>query len=646
MRIASVALAAALAANPAFAARPNPAPFDLLIRNGTVLDGSGLPAFAADVGVRDGHIVAVGKLGAAPAKRVIDATGLYVAPGFINIHSHPTVAGVARAENMLTQGVTTEIINADGGGVEGTESTDIDLQLKQISAGGLAINIGAQTGFNLIWEKVMGQDKRRATADEIAQMRALLERNLKAGAFAVSAGLDYKPAYFADARDVTAVVSVAGPWRTSFPNHERLTPESGFSSKVGIAETISIATEAGLDPLVTHIKAQGPDKGRAADIVDMMARSTASGRYTPSDVYPYTAGMTWLGAFMLPPWAQEGGPAKIAERLKDPVLRPKIAAEAEAALKARFGGPEAVLLIPAGRELTDLMKAEGLTAGEAIVTALDRQIETYAVLRFGLDSDMETFLKARDTAIACDCGASAGPFYHPRETGSFPRVLGLHVRSQKLLGWEEAVRKMTALPATMMGLVDRGYVAPGMAADVTVFDPATVGDRSDFTSPGALSTGIRHVLVNGTPAILDGALQPVQAGASLRRGGDMPARPMASGARSLSGKAGLTLADGRAAVADIALAQAAGAPRAGGRFTLSAGGRKLLNLEDAGVLQTMPGWASFTGVARDETGAAVPVRVIIDMADPLQPDGLGRITVTGGALLATGTPAARDIALR
>lgn len=292
------------------------ATYDVIIRGGEVLDGTGRPAFKADVAVRQGHVVKVGDLGPATAPTVIDAKGRYVTPGFLNIHSHARQNAVATAANMLTQGVTTEFINADGGG-----STDLTTQLKAYAASGMAENIGGLVGFNSLWAQVVGAEDRRPSEDKITAMRALISANMAEGAWGVSAGLDYKPGYFATASEVIRVVSAAAPWRTHFTNHDRLRPEENYSSNKGVAETIAIGEGAGLLPLVTHIKSQGAEQGRSGALIDMMNAATSRGHTTTADVYPYLAGMSGLGALIIPGWALDGGREAMLARFRDPAQR-------------------------------------------------------------------------------------------------------------------------------------------------------------------------------------------------------------------------------------------------------------------------------------------------------------------------------------
>jgi N-acyl-D-amino-acid deacylase len=583
-------LGALLAATTPNHAQTNTTQYDLIIRGGTVIDGSGTPGTVADVAVVRGHIARVGTMTGQKAVTEIDATGLYVTPGFINIHSHASPEGLQRAENMLAQGVTTEIINADGGG-----PTDLDNQLHRLRIAGLAVNVGANIGFNAIWASVMGPNDRRPTSGDLEQMRGLVLRGLEQGAYGVSAGLDYKPGYYASAEEVGRVVDVARPWRTTFPNHDRLTPESNYSSRAGVAETIAIAGRAGLVPIVTHMKAQGREQGSAPALLKMMDEATAKGTYTAADVYPYLAGQSGLAALMIPGWALDGGREAMLKRFADPDQRARIIKDAESAMRARFGGPEGVYATGHEKELVDAMKEFGVQSpGEALVRLLEQQ-DGGAILRFGVESDLVAILRHPNASVACDCGAvAAGSASHPRFYGSYPRVLGRYVREQKSLTWEEAIRKMTSLPAATIGLVNRGVIAAGMAADITIFDPATVIDRATFEAPTVMPDGVRHVVVNGTVAWRDGAPTGARGGA-----------------------------------VNLSLEQAPGARGARGRFRfLDRTSKTTIEMLEPGLVQVAPGWAAVTGrgrIGNDERAFTV----VIERADPLDEKGSSSITILG-----------------
>lgn len=593
--------------------------FEAILRNGTIVDGSGLLPYRADIAIAEGRIAKIGTLSGADANIDLDVSGLYVAPGFINMHSHATANALARAENMLTQGVTTEILNADGGG-----AIDLPSQMSRLAAGGLAVNVGAYIGFNSVWSDVVGRSERRPSSDEIQRMRGLILEGMTAGAWGVSAGLDYKPAYYARTDEVVQVVSAAAPWRTNFNNHERITPESGFSSAVGIAETLHIAERAGLLAVVTHMKVTGREQGSARSALAALTDAGRRGHYAAADAYPYLAGMTALGALIIPAWAQDGGRPELLKRFADAELRARIVVEAEQILMDRFGGADVVYLPSTGKPLTTVMREMNAGAGETIVRLLETS-NPMAILRFGIEEDLRQILRHPETSIACDCGATTATATHPRNYGAFPRVLGRYVREEKVLSWQDAIRKMSALPASTIGMVDRGYLSPGMAADITVFDPAKVIDNATYENPAVLSEGVRHVLVNGALAVHDGTVTGVQGGRVLTRTTGMPSRPMTMNGRraaAMKGRAGALLVN-------LDVTQSPGERRARGRLTLELPDqRKKLSVSEFGVLQVGRNWASLTAQAKmkpeDQMRA---VTVIIDGSDPLSPDGAGALIV-------------------
>ncbi len=594
--------------------------YDVIIRGGTVIDGTGLARYAADVGIVRGYIARVGSLAGQKAATEIDATGLYVAPGFVNIHSHATPEGLPRAENMLVQGVTTEVLNADGGG-----GTDLDAQLHRLRVAGLAVNVGANIGFNAVWASVMGPADKRPAPDDVEKMREMILRGLEQGAYGVSAGLDYKPGYYATAEEVGRVIDVARPWRTNFPNHDRLTPESGYSSRAGVAETIGIGGRSGLVPVVTHMKAQGREQGTAPALLQMMDEATAKGTYVAADVYPYLAGQSGLAALIIPGWALDGGREAMLKRFANPEERARIVKDAEEAMSARFGGPQGVYATGHKKELLDAMKEFGVTSpGEALLRLLE-QADGGAILRFGAESDLVAILKHPNASVACDCGAVAGDATHPRYYGSFPRVLGRYVREQQVLTWENAIRKMTGLPAATIGLVNRGLLAPGMVADVAIFDPNSIVDRATFDAPTAMPVGMRHVLVNGKLALRDGAVTGEKAGAVLLRGPHEPSRPTSvTIARKVSGRAQASEVDVNVSVAQ---SPAQRVPR--GRLRLmDRTSKTTFEMTELGALQVTRGWAAVTGRGRigpDERA----MTVIIEQADPLDERTSTNITVLG-----------------
>lgn len=590
--------------------------YDIILRNGLILDGTGARGYRADIAVRNGFIYRIGNLRDSQAAAELDVSGLVVAPGFINLHSHATFAGVKTAVNMLTQGVTTEIINADGAG-----SLNIAKQLSDFSAAGLAVNLGAYAGFNSVWASVVGQADRRPTAAEIQKMRDLLTENLKQGAWGVSAGLDYKPGYFARTDEVIAVMQAATPWRTNFPNHDRLTPESNFSSLKAIGETMEIGEKSEVMPVITHMKVQGHEQGNAAKAVAMMRAASARGHETAADIYPYLAGQTGLGALFVPAWAAEGGRAEMLKRFADPTLRPRIAQEIEAAIKARVLTPENIYVSSHQRQFTDYMRERNAGAGETIISILEKESPS-AILKFGAETDLIALLRYPGSAVSCDCGAAeAHPGLHPRYFGTFPRVLGHYVRETKALTLEDAVRKMTGLPASIIGIADRGLLAAGMVADLAVFDPATIIDHATYEQPALASDGVRHVLINGRFALRDGKATGEKAGRVLSRAADLPSRPMRlQQTRSVSVKtAGLT----------IELTQAAtGKARGTFRFT-DTKNKQEFRLVEAGWLQVHGKWASFSARVRTAGAEERTALVILDGGNPMSSQATLRVDIEG-----------------
>ncbi len=611
-----------------------PPALDLVVRGGTLLDGSGLRRYRADVGIRGDRIVAIGDLSAQAATRVINARGLMVAPGFINLHSHAESLGLQTAENMLSQGVTTEILNADG-----SSPLDIRRQLGALDSSRIALNVGAAVGFNSVWATVVGPTDRRPSAEEITRMQGLIRTNLEWGAFAVSSGLDYKPGFFATEDEVVQVLAPARQWRTNFPNHDRVLPQTGYSAAAAVRETMRIGERAGLVPVVTHMKVSGRERTQGHVILGEMAAASARGVYTAADVYPYLSGMTALSALIIPGWAQNGGPIEMRKRFSDPALRQRIVAEADETIAARFTGADGILILSTRRYLSDYMKEFGTTSpGEAVVRILSTSNQM-TILGFGEESDLVKILQYPHSAVSCDCGATSEPTGHPRNYGTFPRVLGRYVRDQKHLTWEEAIRKMTALPATMVGMIDRGYLAVGMHADITVFDSATVIDRATFEEPGLRSEGIRHVVVNGQLALADGQVTGTRAGRALYRQTYMPSRPMSSGTATRHWKvAGLArpITDGAVPLrVSVDVQQANGTAAASGTITFAgADNREQMRANTLGVLQVAQGWWSVSGVlSRPATGEERAFTLTMEAADPFIEGRPRTITLTldGGA---------------
>jgi N-acyl-D-amino-acid deacylase len=400
-----------------------------------------------------------------------------------------------------------------------------------------------------------------------------------------------------------------------------------------VTETVAIGQKAGLVPVVTHMKAQGLEQGTAGAILASMDAATRSGAYTAADAYPYLAGQSGLGSLIIPGWAQEGGREAMLKRFADPAQRARIITEAEQAMTARFGGPQGVYLPRTQQELTAVMQEMNAGAGETIVRILETTGDPGAILRFGSEADLVKILQHATTSMACDCGASTATRVHPRFYGSYPRVLGRYVREQQVLSWEEAIRKSSALPAATIGMIDRGLIAPGMAADLVVLDPATVIDRATYEQPALPSEGIRHVLVNGAVALSNGSATGVRSGRALLRSGNMPSRPMTFGARRLEVKG---VAAGARVTID--LIQQAGTRQAAGTFTVDAPVKtRSMTASVFGVLQSTDGWSSFTGVATFAEGSDRAFTAIVDQRDPASAGAATIVVMVEGETLWRGT---------
>ena len=598
--------------------------YDIIIRGGTVFDGTGSEGRIADVGIVNDHVIAIDDLSQKTARTEKDASGLYVTPGFISIHDHSSAEAYRFPVNLLTQGVTTAITNPDGGG-------PLDF-VKQISVP-MGLNYGAYIGFNSIWGEVVGKDDRRATAAEIEHMQKFVVDAMKHGAFGVSAGLDYKPGFWADTDEVIAVVKAAAPFRTGFTNHERVYPGNDYSSMAGMRETIEIGAKSGLMPVITHMKLQGRDQGKSEAALALATDAAKRGLAVGMDAYPYTFGSTSLEQLTIPAWAQEGGEAAMLQRFKDPVLRARIDAETNDQLEKRWGGAGGVYLSDMRRELTDvIVEMDGVSPGEAIMRLLE-QGERRVLLRFGTEKDQEAIVSHPLTAVSCDCGATTSFTGHPRNWGSYPKFLGRYVREKQLVSWGEAVRKMTALPATMIGLTERGYLLPGMVADITIFDPATIIDRSTMAEPFLPSTGIKTVIVNGKIVLDNGMVSIVTPGKPLFRTAHEPARPMnidLDRSVTVQGKVGSLDIN-----ADIRLRQAAGQVQPAGVIKIS--GMKLGEMViTAAILQTTDNWASITGIAKTDGGKEAPLTIIAEQADSSENGNPNLIIILNGETVAAG----------
>jgi len=484
----------------------SPAQFDLLIKNGRVVDGAGNPWRKAAVGIRGDSIVAVGLLEGATAARVVDAGGQVVAPGFIDIHTHASrgILEVPTAENYVRQGVVTLMEGNDG-------SSPIPLKpfLDQVAEKRTSVNFGMFAGQGSIRSKVIGLANRRATAEEVEQMKQLLRQAMADGAFGLSTGLFYIPGNYTPLEEVIELAKVAGAMGGMHISHMRNEADGVIDS---VRETIAIGEKGGLPTQVTHHKVIGPPNwGRSVDTLKLVSDARARGVDVTLDQYPYTASSTGLTA-LVPQWAQEGGHRAMVKRFEDPAARARIKAGIVGNIKDNRGGgdPKNIVLAncafdPAlnGKSLAQLTEQQGrpATAENAAETAIGLLTRgTCQTVYHAIDeADVVRILTYPWTMIGSDgeVAVFGRGAIHPRSYGTFARVLAVYVREKKLLTLEDAVRKMTSLPAQRLGLLDRGLLRPGMKADIVVFDPAAIADRATFVNPHQYATGVTHVLANG-----------------------------------------------------------------------------------------------------------------------------------------------------
>jgi N-acyl-D-amino-acid deacylase len=497
-----------------------PAPYDVVIAGGKIIDGTGNPWFTGDIGIRGDAIAAIAPHLNPAGARVVSAAGLAVSPGFIDVHSHSEnsaagagLAGNPLAENNLRQGVTTVFANPDGGG-----EIPIAPFLARIGTAKPAINLGAFIGHGAIREKILGRENRAATSAEIDGMRALVRQGMEDGAFGLSTGLFYVPANYAPTAEVIELAMVAGLYGGIHQSHMRDEASRVLES---VGETIAIGEQGRLPTQITHHKIIGKAYwGRSADTLRLLDEARARGVDVTIDQYPYTASSTRFDAALIPQWAQEGGRAAMLMRLQNPEIRARVRTEIAGIIDNERGGgdPANVMLTAcdfdpalAGKNLSELLRARGRPATSSAAADLVVEIvekgECQAVFHAISDDDLVRIMRHPATMIASDAFPGEPEFGrdvpHPRAYGTFARVLGYYVRERRVLTLEEAVRKMSSLPAARMRLTDRGILRAGMKADLVVFDPATIKDTATFEKPHQYAIGVRDVVVNGE-FVLDG----------------------------------------------------------------------------------------------------------------------------------------------
>jgi N-acyl-D-amino-acid deacylase len=548
--LASVTTAAALAVNP-------PA-YDVIIRQGQVIDGTGGPAIAADVAIKGGLIVRIGNLNGASAKRVIDARGQVVAPGFIDMlgQSEQYVLIDPRAMSKVMMGVTTEI-TGEGESIAPLndrilkEQEDFNRRFNltvnwrtlggyfdRLHKQGAGVNLGTFVGATQVREYVIGYDNRPPTAAELEQMKKLVADAMKDGALGLSTSLQYVPARFASTDEIVELARVAHQYGGIYISHQRSEANAIDDS---MKEVFEIARRAQIPAEIWHFKtAYKKNWGRMPEMLNRIAAARRQGLRITADVYPYVAGSTSLSA-CLPPWAIEGGTDRMVARLKDEPTRARLKKEITTDSKdweniyLGSGGPSGILIGAVvnrdletwqGKRLSEIAAAQNKDPLDALFDFIIADHgQTGAIFFMMQESDMQAALKSPFVSICTDSGARAtdGPLAgsksHPRGWGTYPRILGKYVRDEKLMSLEFAIHKMTGLPASNVGLKNRGLIREGYFADITIFDPKTVIDRATFEDPNQYPVGINFVIVNGKIEVDNGQRTPVLAGQVLRGSG-------------------------------------------------------------------------------------------------------------------------------
>lgn len=494
--------------------------YDLLIAGGTLIDGSGSAGSRSDVAVQGEIIAAVGRIAPGLARRVIDAKGMIVAPGFIDIHTHGdrgiVLDGSKTAQNYVSQGVTTLITGNCGGGTFNV--ADYFARLRQQGAG---VNIIHLVGHGTVRGAVMKSAARAPSTDELGQMKGLVDKALREGAWGLSSGLFYAPGSFAKVDEVVELAKVVRGYGGFYASHIRDESNYSIGLKASIAEAIEVGERAGIPVEISHIKALGKAVwGQAAEICGLIEAAQARGVKVRADQYPYNASSTSMTAATLPRWVE--GDGKTRERLSDPNLLPHIRREVAENIERR-GGADSLMICSLrakpeweGKNLLEVSRILGKTPEEAAIEIL--LMGGAGVISFNMsEEDVIYFMKKPYVMTGSDGDVIAfgQGLPHPRSYGTFPRKIREYVINRKILTMEQAIHAATALPAETIGLKSRGLLKQGFAADLVVFDPAKIADRATYTNPHQRAAGIQCVLVNGKVEIEDGKLTGTLAGKPL-----------------------------------------------------------------------------------------------------------------------------------
>jgi N-acyl-D-amino-acid deacylase len=528
--------------------------FDVLVKGGTIYNGTGTAPFKADVGIKGDRIVAIGRLNAADAVTVIDANGLAVAPGFINMLSWSTESLIAdpRSQSEIRQGVTTQIMGegdsmgplsdvmkqrrkADQGDLKyDIEWTSLADYLSYLEKRGIAQNVASFIGATTIREYVIGLEDKPPTAAQLQQMRELVRQEMEAGALGIGSSLIYSPAFYAKTEELIEMCKVAAKYKGKYISHMR---SEGNRLIEAVQELIRISREAGLPAEIYHLKAAGkPNWSKMDEVLRMVNAARRQGLKITADMYTYPAGATGLDA-SIPPWALSGGYEALYKRIQDLATRQKMITAINTPtnewenLFLAAGSPARVLLVGfksdklkplTGKTLAEVAAMRGKEPAETILDLmLEDQSRVGTIYFLMSEENISKQLRQPWVSLGSDEASQApeGAFLksnpHPRAYGNFSRFLGKYVRDEKNMSLAEGVRRLSGLPATNLDLDHRGFLKKGMFADVVVFDPATIADRATFEKPHQYAVGMRHVIVNGVPVLRDGEHTNAKPGRAL-----------------------------------------------------------------------------------------------------------------------------------
>ena len=520
--------------------------FDVLVRNGTVYDGTGSKPRRADVAIRKDKVVAVGNLKSAKAITMVDANGLAVAPGFINMlsHSYNSMLTDARSLGELKQGVTTQIFGEGSSMGPLTEEmkkrrgvtgwTTLAEYLSYAEKKGISQNVASYIGATTIREYVIGLEDKKATPEQLAQMRDLVRQEMEAGALGIGSSLIYAPAFYATTEELIEMCKVASQYQGKYISHMR---SEGNQLIEAVEELLRISREANIPAEIYHLKASGESNWQKMDqVIKMVEKARRDGLKITADMYTYTAGSTGLNS-TLPPWTLDGGYEALFKRLQDPETRKKIAAEVRTPtnqwenMYLLAGAPERILLAgfrnPAlrqylGKNIAEVAKLRGTDPVETIMDLILEDRSRVDTIYFMMsEENVKKQLKLPWVSFGSDASSMAaeGVFLnsstHPRAYGNFARLLGKYVRDEKVIPMEEAIRRLAGLPTANLGLDHRGLLKAGYFADVVIFDPKTIGDRATFEKPHQYSVGMHHVFVNGQQVLKDGEHTGAKPGRAL-----------------------------------------------------------------------------------------------------------------------------------